>query len=77
MKKVKFIAILCFVLVLCGCVNKQETIELYGRESTVLDNTTIKAPVGFFVNRYKWVNIDDNTKQLVITLTNDKALGEE
>lgn len=76
MKKVKFIVVLCFVFLLCGCANKQETIELYGRGSTAFDNSTIEAPVGFFANGYKWVNVDDNTKQLVITFTNDKAFGE-
>ena len=65
------IALAIMLLLLTGCDYEHETVECRGRTESKLDNTTIIAPDGYFMNGYAWVDVDDNTKQLIITMTKE------
>ena len=75
MKKIILLT-LCLTLLLTGCKNKSETVELWGKSDWIFDNINISAPQGYFTNGYEWVEIDDHTMQLIITMTDNKAYGE-
>lgn len=74
------ILLLCITLCLTGCGTtnfSSERIALQNRTSSVTDDTRLVAPQGYFVNTYEWVEVDEHTKQLVITLTDNKKFGEK
>lgn len=71
MGKIKCVIALFLVVLLSGCGHESEHIEFYGKSDFVFDDTHIQAPSGYFMNGYYWVDADENTKELVITLTKD------
>ena len=77
MKKGIIILSCCFVLSGCGIPHCSERIVLQGRDRSTLDNNLIVSPDGYFLNSYEWNEVDDHTKQLVLTLTDNKRLGEK
>ena len=81
MKKFLIIAALLFSSIsFTGCITmdrKSEMIVLQGKSTWSDDNKIIESPEGYFVNTYEWIEIDENTKQLVITLSNNKEYGEK
>lgn len=62
---------LLLLLILTGCGYEAEKIECRGKTDSSYDNTVITAPDGYFMNGYEWVDVDDNTKQLIITMTKE------
>lgn len=72
-----FILICCFILSGCGIPHCSERIELQGRKSSTFDNSLLIAPNGYFLNTYEWKDVDQHTKQLTLTLTDNKRLGEK
>lgn len=82
MRKLKIIfaaTLLSVFILMTGCTSKNssETIVLQNRTSWSSDNQYIYAPDGYFVNYYEWIDVDENTKQLVIILSNNKEYGEK
>ena len=78
MKKLIFVLLCCFTL--SGCGNNtfcSERIVLNGRRIINEDNIILIAPDGYFLNMYEWNDVDGHTKQLIITLTDNKRLGEK
>ena len=78
MKRILIIAatLLFSSIGLIGCTqlnNKSEIIILQGKSQY----KTIESPEGYFANTYEWIEIDENTKQLIITLNNNKEYGEK
>ena len=74
MKKM-IVPILSLALLIGGCgviENKSETIKLHGKTTWNTDDSYIYAPQNYFVNGYEWVEVDDHTKQLIITMIDNK-----
>ena len=46
---------------LSGCQNKQDTIEIYGRNSSVFDNNMIEIKQGYFYDKHEKFTVDENT----------------
>lgn len=77
-KKLIIIPLICLMLSGCNVMeNESETFDLHGKTAWTMDNSFIHAPKGYFINAYEWVEIDDHTKQLIFTLTNNKEYGEK
>lgn len=67
---------LCVILSGCSMNYESESIEFRGRTDWTFDNSYVYAPKGYFVNGYEWLDVDEHTKQLVITFSDNKAFGE-
>ena len=77
--KIKLIIVALVALMLTGCgffENNSGTIVFYGKTDWVMDNESIIAPDGYFINFYELKKIDEHTMQLVLTLTDNKGYGE-
>lgn len=80
MKRKMIVPMLLLTLLVGGCGvtdNKSETIKLHGKTVWTTDDLCIYAPQNYFINGYEWVEVDDHTKQLIITMTDNKQYGEK
>lgn len=79
--KIKMIVpILSLTLLIGGCGvmdNESETINLHGKTAWTTDNLYIDAPQNYFTNGYEWIEVDEHTIQLIITMTDNKQYGEK
>ena len=60
--KIKLIIVALVALMLTGCgffENNSETIVFYGKTDWVMDNESIIAPDGYFINFYELKKIDE------------------
>lgn len=77
-KKLIIIPLICLILSGCNNMKHESTrFEMYGKTKWSTDNSFIDAPKGYFVNSYELVEIDNHTKQLIFTLTDNKEYGEK
>lgn len=79
MKEKMIVPLLLLILLIGGCGimdNKSETINLHGKTAWRADDLYVYTPQNYFVNGYEWVEVDDHTKQLVITMTDNKQYGD-
>ena len=80
MKRKMIVLLLSLTLLIGGCGvmdNESETIDLHGKTAWAADNSYIYAPQNYFMNGYKWVEVDEHTIQLIITMTDNKQYGEK
>lgn len=80
MKRKMIVPLLSLTLLICGCGvmdNESETIELHRKTAWTTDDLYIYAPQNYFANSYEWVEVDEHTIQLIITMTDNKPYGEK
>lgn len=65
------------LLMLTGCGYDAEKVVCRGKTDSTYDDTCIIAPDGYFLNGYEWVDVDGNTKHLIITMTKENGGAEE
>ena len=70
-KLVLLTTVAVLILLLCGCVNKNDCVEVWNRSSTVFDNIGIKIKSGYFYDRHEKFIVDENTVGVTVYFSHD------
>ena len=54
-------ALIILILLLCGCGNTHDTINIYNKSTTVFDDIFIDAKDGYFYDRHEKFIVDENS----------------
>jgi hypothetical protein len=65
-----FTLVITACLCLSGCENENDTIEIYNKDATVMDNIFINIKEGYFYNRHEKCTVDENTVAVTIYFSN-------
>ena len=73
MKKLILTAIAVSTLLLCGCRNENDCIQIWNEDSATFDDININIKTGYYYESHEKFTVDDNTIGITVYFTNDEG----
>lgn len=76
-KIILFLSVFCIGMCLMGCTERHEhdTVDIWNKTDSLLDNVRIDAKDGYFYNSHEKFKVDDDTIAVTIYFTREDLNG--